>query len=222
MLILGFLILRVTLIHKHIYIMKYPCMYLHWNSLTNCKTKKCLNAANIFFYDFKSCKLFRKIYNQYWQRLIFDFFCKFVQWFKSAIKIKCTLQIWQTPGKTDLNFSHLYNVQNTNLLGQGRYKVRAWEILKNFTNFDWLGTKISTFIVVKSGNLCLKIPPEASFYWKLVRIVIRSVKDIRKYGHIFQVWGFALATSTPPVFRVVLYHTEASGQTLLGGSVNIQ
>ena len=58
-----------------------------------------------------------------------------------------------------------------------------WGFGRNFR------TKISTFIVVKNGNLCLKIPPEASFYWKLVRIVIRSVKDIRKYGHIFQVLG---------------------------------
>ena len=80
-------------------------------------------------------------------------------------------------------------------------------------------TKISTFIVVKSGNLCLRIPPEAPFYWKFLRIGIQRAKDMRKDGLIFQVWGSALATPTPPVFRGVLYHTEPSGQTLLGRSV---
>ena len=57
------------------------------------------------------------------------------------------------------------------------------------------------------------------FYWKLLRFVIWSAEDIKKDGLIFQVWGSAIATPTPPVFRVVLYHTVASGQTHLRGSV---
>ena len=69
-----------------------------------------------------------------------------------------------------------------------------------------LRTKISTFIVVKSGNLCLRIPPEAPFG----KIGIRSANDIRKDG-----------PPTPPVFKVVLYHTEASGQRLLIHSVGL-
>ena len=36
---------------------------------------------------------------------------------------------------------------------------------------------------------------------------------------LVQVWGSALVTPTPPVFSVVLYHTEASGQRLLRRSV---
>ena len=78
-----------------------------------------------------------------------------------------------------------------------------------FNNFQWKRsfernsqTKISTFIVVKSGNFCLRVSPEAPFYWKLPRT-------------IFQVWGSAPAPPTLPVFRVVLLHTEASGRTLL-------
>ena len=35
-------------------------------------------------------------------------------------------------------------------------------------------TKIFTFIVVKSGNLCLKVSPEGPFYWKLLKIGIHS------------------------------------------------
>ena len=56
---------------------------------------------------------------------------------------------------------------------------------------------------MKWGNLCLRIPPEAPFYWKLLRIGIQSAKDMRKDGLNFQ----------------VLYHTQVSGQTLLGRSV---
>ena len=72
-----------------------------------------------------------------------------------------------------------------------------WEEISN-KNFH--------FFVVKSGNLCLRIPPEAA-------------KDIRKDDIIFQVSGSAPAPPTPPVFRVVLYHSEAIGQRLLRRSV---
>ena len=45
---------------------------------------------------------------------------------------------------------------------------------------------------------------------------LTMMKDgIRKDVLIFQVWGSAPAPPTLPVFRVVLYHTEASGQRLL-------
>ena len=47
--------------------------------------------------------------------------------------------------------------------------------------------KISTFILVKSGNSCLSIPPEAPFYWKFLRIGIQRAKDMRKDGLIFKV-----------------------------------
>ena len=45
---------------------------------------------------------------------------------------------------------------------------------------------------------------DAPFYWKLLKIGIQSAKDIRK-----DVTG--PAPPMPPVFRVVLFHTEASG-----------
>ena len=78
--------------------------------------------------------------------------------------------------------------------------------------FDWS----------KKGQFCLRVCPKVPFYWKLFKIGIRSAKDIRKDEHIFQIWGSALATPRPPVSRVVLEHTEPSGQTLIGGSVHFQ
>ena len=82
-----------------------------------------------------------------------------------------------------------------------------------------LSNKNSTFIAVKRDYFGLRVSPEAPFYWKLFKIGIRSAKDIRKDVLIFQVKGSAPAPPTPPVFRVVLYHTEASGQRLLRHSV---
>ena len=58
---------------------------------------------------------------------------------------------------------------------------------------------------LKMGNLCLRIPPEAPFYWKLLRNGIQSAKDIRKCGLIFQHWVSKSASPTLPVFREVLY-----------------
>ena len=40
---------------------------------------------------------------------------------------------------------------------------------------------------VKRDNFCLRVSPEAPFYWKLFKIGIRSAKDIRKDVLIFQV-----------------------------------
>ena len=65
----------------------------------------------------------------------------------------------------------------------------------------------------------MRVPPEVLFYLKLLKIGMQSAKDIRKDDLIFQVWGSAAGPPTPPAFRVILYHTEASGQTLLGRSV---
>ena len=48
-------------------------------------------------------------------------------------------------------------------------------------------TRFLTFILVKSGNFCLRVSPEALFYWKLLKIGIRNAKDIRKDVLIFQV-----------------------------------
>ena len=45
------------------------------------------------------------------------------------------------------------------------------------------------------------------------------VKDIRKDVPILQVWGSTPASPTPPVFRVILLHTEASGERFFRGSV---
>ena len=50
-----------------------------------------------------------------------------------------------------------------------------------------LPNKCFQFYNNKSGNFCLTVPPEASFYCKLLRIGIRSAKDMRKDVSIFQV-----------------------------------
>ena len=39
----------------------------------------------------------------------------------------------------------------------------------------------------KSGNFCIRVPPEAPFYWKSLKIDIQKAKDIRKDVLIFQV-----------------------------------
>ena len=67
-----------------------------------------------------------------------------------------------------------------------------------------------------------QVPPESPFYWKLLKIGIRSAKNIRENDLIFQVLGFIPAPPTLPVLRVVLLHTEASGERLFRGSVCIK
>ena len=47
-------------------------------------------------------------------------------------------------------------------------------------------TKISNFKYNKSGNFCLRVPPEALFYWKSLEIGIQSAMDIRNDDPIFQ------------------------------------
>ena len=65
-------------------------------------------------------------------------------------------------------------------------------------------------------NFCLRVSQSSILLFK---IGIWSAKDIRKDVLIFQIWGSALATPRLSVLRVVLEHTEPSGQTLIGGSV---
>ena len=48
----------------------------------------------------------------------------------------------------------------------------------------------------------------------LLEIGIRNAKEIRKDVPIFQVLGSAPAPPTQPVFRVVLFHTEAVRQVV--------
>ena len=79
----------------------------------------------------------------------------------------------------------------------------------SYTNFEqfpikWcLGrnslTKIVPFYYNKSGNLCLRVPPEVPFYWKLFKIGMTSAKDIIKMSSFFKFEGPPL-----PVFRAVL------------------
>ena len=57
----------------------------------------------------------------------------------------------------------------------------------------------------------------APFYWKLLKIGIRSAKDHGNYTPIFQIHGSAPVLLTPPVFYVVLLHTEASGRRRFRG-----
>ena len=75
---------------------------------------------------------------------------------------------------------HLFYVFGTSYTNFQQFPIK-WGFGRNFR------TKISTFIVVKSGNLCLRIPLEAPVYWKFLRIGIQRAKDMRKDGLIFQV-----------------------------------
>ena len=58
----------------------------------------------------------------------------------------------------------------------------------------------------------LKVSPEAPFNWKLLIFGIVSAKRIRKILPVLQVCGSTPAPPTPPVFRVVLLHTEGAGK----------
>ena len=113
---------------------------------------------------------------------------------------------WPSNLKIEAIFSHV--------LGNSHTNFQQFPILWGFGRNFW--TKNSTFIIVKSGNLCLRIPPEAPFYWKLLRELAYVVpRTWEKMASIFKFEGQHL----PLVFRAVLYHTQASGQTLLGRSV---
>ena len=74
----------------------------------------------------------------------------------------------------------------------------------------------SAYIAVKSGNFCLRISPEAPFYWKLAYIVPR----LRKSVPVLQVWGSAPTPPTPPVFRRILLISVSKVWRLFGGSVS--
>ena len=79
------------------------------------------------------------------------------------------------------------------------------------TNYQ---TKFSAFIVVKSGNFCLRVCHEALFDWKFFKIGSISVKDLRKNVPILQAGWPALDPPKLPVLRVVLLQSEAFAKRL--------
>ena len=58
---------------------------------------------------------------------------------------------------------------------------------KNGATGEALKQNFSTFYYNKIGNFCLRVPPEAPFYWKLLKICIQNAKDMRKDVPILQV-----------------------------------
>ena len=80
------------------------------------------------------------------------------------------------------------------------------------TNYQ---TKISAFIVVKSGNFCLRVCHPSLFDWNFFKIGSVSVKDIRKNDPILRVGGSSPVLSTPPVVWVVLLHKRAGVKSFL-------
>ena len=60
----------------------------------------------------------------------------------------------------------------------------------------------------KLSKLCSIAFQKAPFYWKNLKIAMRSAKDIKKYVPVCQVCGFAPSLLTPPLSREVLFHTE--------------
>ena len=75
-------------------------------------------------------------------------------------------------------------------------------------------------VIFNVNTQSLKISPEAPFNWKLLKFGIVSAKGIRKYLPVLQVGGSAPAPPTPPVFRVVLLHTEAAIQDFCPDTVS--
>ena len=64
----------------------------------------------------------------------------------------------------------------------------------------------------------ITLPP---FDWKLFKLGLVSVRDIRKNVPILQVGGSTPAPPTLPVIRVVLLHTERIIQYYLSSTVRI-
>ena len=79
------------------------------------------------------------------------------------------------------------------------------------TNYQ---TKISAFIVVKSGNFCLRVCHPSLFDWNFFKIGSVSVKDLTKNVPTLQVGWPTLDTPTLPVLSVVLLRTVASAKRL--------
>ena len=65
----------------------------------------------------------------------------------------------------------------------------------------------------------MRVSPEAAFNWKLLLTGIVSAKGIRKNYPGLQVGGATPAPSLPPIFRVVLLHTEGAGKDTCPDSV---
>ena len=84
------------------------------------------------------------------------------------------------------------------------------------TNYQ---TKISAFIVVKSGNFCLRVCHPSLFDWNFFKIGSVSVKDIRKNAPILQVGESSHIPSTLPVVWVVLLHKMAFCQSFISTTV---
>ena len=85
------------------------------------------------------------------------------------------------------------------------------------TNYQ---TKISAFIVVKSGNFCLRVCHPSLFDWNFFKIGSVSVKDIRKNAPILQVGESSHIPSTLPVVWVVLLHKMAFCQSFISTTVD--
>ena len=85
------------------------------------------------------------------------------------------------------------------------------------TNYQ---TKISAFIVAKSGNFCLRVCHPSLFDWNFFKIGSVSVKDLTKNVPTLQVCWPTLDTPTLPVLSVVLLRTVAFAKRLWVGSVN--
>ena len=79
------------------------------------------------------------------------------------------------------------------------------------TNYQ---TKISAFIVVKSGNFCLRVCHPSLFDWNFFKIGSVGVKDLTKNVPVFQAGWPALDPPSLPVVRVVLLFTEAFAKRL--------
>ena len=86
------------------------------------------------------------------------------------------------------------------------------------TNYQ---TKFSAFIVVKSGNFCLRVCHPSLFDWIVFKIGSVSVKDIRKNAPILQVGESSHIPSTLPVVWVVLLHKMAFCQSFISTTVDI-
>ena len=84
------------------------------------------------------------------------------------------------------------------------------------TNYQ---TKISAFIVVKSGNFCLRVCHPSLFDWNFFKIGSVSVKDIRKNAPILQVGESSHILSTPLEVWVVLLHKMAFCQSFISTTV---
>ena len=145
------------------------------------------NKTIMIFYDFS-------FYTFSWISSAF-----YSNWYVHTLRLKSLWPLGSVWGKTTLN---------TGSVGGAVVDPQTWKMRSSFlmsligtlyTNLQHFPikwsfrrnsqTKISTFIVVKIGKFCLRVPPEAPFYWKLLKIGIRSAKDISKDVSILQEWG---------------------------------